>query len=175
MWYHGVGILDLSILILLDAYGDFMICTFFGHKDTPMEIESILRKALIYLIENKKVDLFYVGNQGNFDSIVLKTLKLLQLNYPFIDYAVVLAYMPDSKKQADYPENIHTVYPEGFEKIPPKYAINKQNEWMLNHSDYVVTYVRYTTGGAFKFKEIAEKKSKKVLNLADFDEINKFK
>ena len=126
-----------------------------------MEIESILRKVLVNLIENKKINLFYVGNQGNFDSTVLKTLKLLKLNYPFIDYAVVLAYMPDSKKQADYPKDLHTVYPEEFEKIPPKYAINKRNEWMINHSDYVVTYVRYTTGGAFKFKEIAEKKEKK--------------
>ena len=39
-----------------------MVCTFFGHKDTPKEIEPTLRSALIELIENKNVTVFYVGN-----------------------------------------------------------------------------------------------------------------
>ena len=32
-----------------------MVCTFFGHKDTPKEIEPTLRSTLIDLIENKNV------------------------------------------------------------------------------------------------------------------------
>lgn len=46
-----------------------MVCTFFGHKDTPKEIEPTLRSTLIDLIENKNVNVFYVGNNGNFDTI----------------------------------------------------------------------------------------------------------
>ena len=46
------------------------VCTFFGHRDTPKKIEPILKSTLIDLIENKKVDLFYIGNQGNFDYMV---------------------------------------------------------------------------------------------------------
>ena len=38
-----------------------MVCTFFGHKDTPKEIEPTLRSTLIDLIENKNVNVFYVG------------------------------------------------------------------------------------------------------------------
>lgn len=72
-------------------------CTFFGHKDTQKEIEPILRSTLIYLIKNKNVDLFYVGNQGNFDYMVKKNLKLLKTHYPYINYTVVLAYMPGKK------------------------------------------------------------------------------
>ena len=44
-----------------------MICTFFGHKDTPQNILPVLRTVIIDLIQNKNVDLFYVGNNGNFD------------------------------------------------------------------------------------------------------------
>ncbi len=37
---------------------------------------------------------------------------------------------------------------------------------MIEHSDYVVTYVRYTCGGAAQFKELAEKKKKIVISIA---------
>ena len=49
-----------------------MICTFFGHRDTPVGIEKMLYSVLIDLVENKGVILFYVGNHGNFDNLVIK-------------------------------------------------------------------------------------------------------
>lgn len=38
-----------------------LICTFFGHSDTPKEIEPTLMSTLIDLIENKNVLKFYIG------------------------------------------------------------------------------------------------------------------
>lgn len=46
-------------------------CTFFGHKDTPTQIKPLLKAVLVDLIENKNVDTFYIGNQGNFDLMAL--------------------------------------------------------------------------------------------------------
>ncbi len=40
---------------------------------------------------------------------------------------------------------------------------------MIDKSNYVLTYVRHTIGGAAKFKEIAEKKGLFVINLADVE------
>lgn len=57
-----------------------MTCTFFGHRDTPKSIEPILHNVLTDLIENKKADMFYLGNNGNFDSIVKNNLKILKKN-----------------------------------------------------------------------------------------------
>lgn len=54
-------------------------CTFFGHKNTPEQAEKILLTNLIDLIENKNVDIFYVGNNGNFDNMVIKNLNFLNL------------------------------------------------------------------------------------------------
>ena len=51
-----------------------MTCTFFGHRDTENEIEPILRKVIIDLIENKNICNFYVGNHGRYDSMVRKLL-----------------------------------------------------------------------------------------------------
>ena len=142
-------------------------CTFFGHRDAPKEIEPTLRSALIDLIENKNVDSFYVGNHGNFDSMVRKNLKSLKLSYPQIHYSVVLAYLPKKQDMFNREDYADTLYPEGMENTPPRYAICKRNRWMIDRCDFVVTYVRHTLGGSAKFKELAKKKGKIVLNLFD--------
>ena len=77
-----------------------MVCTFFGHKDTPKEIEPTLRSTLIDLIENKNVTVFYVGNNGNFDTMVRRQLEDLSQLYS-ITYSVVLAYLPTEKNKYD--------------------------------------------------------------------------
>lgn len=143
-----------------------MTCTFFGHRDAPNKIMPVLQAALVDLIENKHVDKFYVGNQGAFDCIVRSSLEELESEYPHIRYSVVLAYLPQKDTGYDYS---HSVYPDGFESAPPKYAIVKRNRWMIDESDYVITYVK-CAGGASKFKELAEKKGKVVINLPDLPE-----
>ena len=69
-------------------------CTLFGHRECPDSIKPQLKEILIDLITNHNVDMFYVGNQGRFDSIVRGVLRELKVEYPQINYAVVLAYMP---------------------------------------------------------------------------------
>lgn len=136
-----------------------MTCTFFGHRDCPKDIEQSLRCAIIDLIEKKEVNKFYVGNQGNFDSMVYRTLKNLSKKYT-LEYDVVLAYLPHRHNHYD-----KTIFPEGIENVPPRFAINHRNKWMIDHSDFVITYVRYSLGGAAKFKELAIKQNKIVINL----------
>ena len=111
--------------------------------------------------------MFYVGNQGCFDFMVKKILKELKFDYSNINYAVVLAYMPCKRAEFNYKDYDDTLYPEGLENTPLKYAISKRNRWMIEKSDYVVTYVTRAVGGAVQFKELAEKKGKIVINLAD--------
>lgn len=141
------------------------VCTFFGHRDTPRKIEPILKSTLIDLIENKKVDLFYIGNQGNFDYMVRKKLKELKHIYKNISYIIVLAYMPTENNKINNEDNYETLFPFEIENTPPKFAISNRNKWMINQSDYVVTYVKYSVGGAAHFKSIAEKKGKTVINI----------
>lgn len=142
-------------------------CTFFGHRYISDEIEEILTSLLIKLIEND-VSIFYVGSQGDFDHTVIKILKCLKIKYPHISYYIVLAYLHATKDNYyfDYFEN--TLYPEGLEFVPQKYAIVKRNQWMIEKSDYVIVYVNQTFSNASKFKALAEKKGKNVINIADF-------
>ena len=139
-----------------------MTCTFFGHRNTPATVRPILRQVLIDLIEQRGVTRFYVGNHGSFDAMAHRLLAELAQTYP-IRYDVVLAYL--QKKNDPSIDGSHTILPDGFEFVPPRFAIDHRNRWMLDRSDVVVTYVRYP-GGAEKYKALAERKGKTVVEVA---------
>lgn len=137
-----------------------MTCTFFGHRDCPYDVGENLRSTIIDLIENKGVDRFLVGNNGNFDSLVLRVLRKCKSEFPHIDYCVTLAYIPNDRS-FDCP----TLFPEGIEAVPKKYTISYRNDYMLKQSDYVVAYITHITGGAHKFFSLAKKRGKICINL----------
>lgn len=143
-----------------------MTCTFFGHRDAPQEIEGILRQVLIALIEARQADTFYVGNQGKFDRMVARVLSGLQLEYPHITYAVVLAYLPGKRAAAGQ----NTLYPEGMEGVPPRFAIARRNAWMLQQADWVIVYVSRSVGNAASLQARAERSGKAVINLWELGE-----
>ena len=142
-----------------------VVCTFFGHRDCPDIIKPKLREVLVDLIVNHGVDLFYVGQQGAFDRIVRTVLKELASTYSHIRYAVVLERMSQKQDDLDVCDYSNTILPEGIETVPPRFAIDRRNKWMLQQSDYVVTYVTHSVGGAAKFAAEAEKQKITIINL----------
>ena len=136
---------------------------FFGHRDVTHDIRSKLQFIIEQLITEKQINSFYVGHQGQFDSMVYSVLKELKVKYPQIRYTVVLAYMPDEHTKEVYGEN--TLYPDGLETVPRRFAISKRNDWMIQQSDYAVCYVHKITGGAAKFREKAERKGLRIINI----------
>ncbi len=144
-------------------------CTFFGHRDCPDEIEIKLREVLTDLIIKHNVDMFYLGNQGRFDTIVRRVLRDLKQEYSQINYAVVLAYMPG--KQTEYDDYSDTMLPEGIESVHPRYAISWRNNWMLKQADFVVTYITHSYGGAAQYAQQGIRSGKLVINLNDLQQM----
>lgn len=141
-----------------------MRVAFFGHADTPEHIRTELKSTIINLINEKNADTFYVGHQGNFDRMAANELKNIKTEYPFISFYIVLAYFPDKKDNTiDYQNSI---FPEEIATVPKKFAIAKRNDWMIKNCDTVVSYVTFSSGGAAKYKDKAEKKGKEIINLA---------
>lgn len=141
-------------------------CTFFGHRDCPSSIKPKLREVLIDLIENHAVEMFYVGQQGAFDAMVHSVLKELVSTYPNINYAVVLERMPLKRDEFDTQDYSDTMLPEGIETVPPRFAISWRNKWMIKQSDYVVTYITHSWGGAAQFAEMARRRCQLCINVA---------
>lgn len=141
-----------------------MLCTFFGHRDTPEAARPILQKALRSLIEEDAVYDYLVGHQGAFDRMVLNELKKCKTEYPQIRYAVVLSLLPEGT--GDNGIDAETVYPEGLETVPKRFAVARRNEWMLKQADVVICYVTHSTGGAAKYVQKAERQGKRVIHIA---------
>lgn len=142
-------------------------CTFFGHRDTPEEIECLLKDILNILVKEKGVNKFYVGNQGNFDKCVIKVLKQLKNEHKDIRCMLVLAYHPFKDKNDCKQKDFDVIYPECLNSIPPKFAISYRNRWMIENADYVVTYVKYSFGCSAQFKRLSEIKGKSIIELND--------
>lgn len=140
-------------------------CTFFGHRQCPDHITNAIESSVEMLIEYGLADTFYVGNQGGYDSSVLKVLRRMKEKYPHITYSVVLAYHP-SVREVNFARPDETVLPEEVAACHPRFAIDKRNRWMLSKSDYAICYA-WKTGGAMKFTELAIKQGIKVKNLAE--------
>ena len=140
-------------------------CTFFGHRDCPDSLKPKLLSVVIDLITNHGVDMFYVGNQGAFDRLVRGVLKEITQEYPPVQYAVVLAYMPSARSAPT--DTSDTMLPEGIELVHPRYAISWRNNWMLQQSDFVVAYVTHSWGGAAQYVQKANRSGKTVINLFD--------
>jgi len=117
------------------------------------------------LIETQGVDVFFVGNHGDFNRMTRSLLRELSELYPHIRYAVVLAYVPQKRDEFDQRYWSDTMLPEGIERVPPRFAISWRNRWMLDHADIVVTYVTHSWGGAAQFAEIAERQGKAIVKL----------
>lgn len=138
-------------------------CTFFGHKDCSPAIIPLLEKAIVDLVVNHDVRMFYVGNQGQFDAYARRVLRGITKTYPQVSYAVVLAYMPCGASVNE--DSSDTMLPEGIERIHPRYAISWRNRWMLAHADFVIAYVTHSWGGAARYVQSALRQHKQVLNL----------
>lgn len=138
------------------------ICTFFGHKDCWELEEAVLRRAIEDLIVQGVTE-FTVGHQGRFDGLVRDCLKSLQARHPHIRYRVVLAYLPE--KNREYEDFSDTVFPEGIENVPRKFAVDWRNRYLVAHADHCICYVNHPWGGAYKFARMASNRGLRIINL----------
>ena len=130
--------------------------TFFGHRDCPHTVKPALCEAIIELIHKHNVNMFYVGDSGQYDAYCRSVLKELG-----VDYAVVLSRLPG--KPTEYDDFTDTMLPEGIvEGGPPRFAIERRNKWMIDKADFVICGITRTYGGAYKTYQYAQKKKKHI-------------
>ncbi len=143
-------------------------CSFAGHANISQKEETKLKikNEIINLIENKEVSTFYNGGKSDFDWLCALCLAEVKIDYPFIKSYLILSYIP--KEQDEYTNTIlkifdSTIYPN-IENVPPRFAILKRNEWMIDNSDFLIAYVKHSWGGAAKTLEYAKKNKHIIIN-----------
>ncbi len=136
-----------------------MIVTFCGHSEVyqPDKIAKWLDTILPSLIEGG-AETFYLGGYGSFDRLAASAVRRQKETYPDIESVLVLAYLNRNMDASGYDS---TTYPP-LERVPPRLAILKRNEWMVSVSDVVVSGVVYSWGGAAKTLDFAKRKKKVI-------------
>ena len=141
-----------------------MAVTFCGHSDLTEEarIKDWLYETTMLLI-SQGTHRFLLGGYGRFDSLAASVVWEQKSNHPWIESILVLPYL-NHKMDVSYYD--HTIYPP-LESVPRRYAIIKRNEWMVDQSDTVVSYVIHSWGGAAKTLAYAKRRCKRILNYPD--------
>jgi len=139
---------------------------FFGHRNINSTITPILRAEIENHIVEKGVNTFYVGVDGKFDTIVAAILRELQKKYSYISIYRILAYLPTDKDEYRDGQYEKTIYPEGLELVPQRFAIKFRNRWIVEQTDFVIAYVQLDYGGAYEAVKYAERKKKSIINIA---------
>ncbi len=144
-----------------------IICSFFGHRHVSDGIRAGLYAEIEKHITENKTDTFYVGGYGQFDALAAVILHEMKERYPHISVYRILAYMPTEADGESYGKQHPTLYPEGLETVPRKFAITHRNRWMVRQSDYIIGYVLTGYGGAYEALKYARQQHKCVVNLAE--------
>ena len=59
------------------------------------------------------------------------------------------------------------IIPDVVAGVHPKTAITKRNKWMVEESDYIISYVTRDFGGAYTAIKYATKLGKKIISLSE--------
>ena len=136
-----------------------MNATFCGHRQisNQNQMSNWLDMMLPALIEGG-ADTFYLGGYGDFDRLAAAAVRRQKVTYPHIESILVLPYL---NREFDTTVYDSTTYPP-LEKVPPRFAIVKRNQWMVYESDVVISGVVHSWGGASKTLDFARSKGKVI-------------
>ena len=143
------------------------ICSFCGHGkewDLPMDIDIRIEVAVSDLI-SKNVNVFYSGGMGAFDSKCEAVILKLKQKYKDLKLILIIPYLTktldDISKAKKYDE---IIFPD-LGRVHYKSAIQKRNRWMIDRSDFLLSYVKNSTGGARQSFEYAKRKGIDITEL----------
>ena len=151
-----------------------MIISFAGHAlvSGGAEVKKIVKEQVQKVLSNVERTICYLGGYGEFDEICARACRELKREHSCIELVYVAPYMTLSE-QAKIREMQalglydSSIYPP-IERVIPKFAIAKRNEWMMTNADVIIAYVNHCSGGAYRSLQIAKRRKKKIINICDF-------
>ncbi len=133
------------------------------------ELSRQIYECIMGNIPKNESVIFFYGGYGAFDKLCLSVCHEIKKSRPNCEIVYTTPYITESQQrniQQDMASGLYdsVIYPP-LESTPPRFAILKRNEWMIDQSNLVISYVRSTCGGAYKTLKYAEKRKKKIVSL----------
>lgn len=146
-------------------------CFFIGHREAPERLAPYLAEAIERHIVELGVSEFAVGSYGAFDRMAARQLAHAKMRHPGINIMLLTPYHPSERKTYLPTGFEFSFYPPGMEKVPKRLAIVRANRYMIEHSDYLISYVWHPASNARELLEYAQRLEKQgricIENLAD--------
>ena len=150
-----------------------MIITFLGHSTLSNDegLREKIKRAIEKNIREGEKTVFYCGGYGDFDTVCSSVCRSLRKEWDCeLDIALVTPYITEGQqkklKYLMYNGLYDSIIYPPIEKVPPRFAIVKRNEWMIDKSELVIAYVEREYGGAYRGLQYALRKKKRIENLA---------
>lgn len=146
-------------------------CTFAGHRDIfNANVKYLIDEAIENILKKDDTFLFYSGDMGDFDKMCSSSVRAAQKRHPELNIKLVLVLPYMIKKlntDKDYYEKMFDsiIIPVELAEVYYKSAITKRNRWIIQRSDYLISYVYKDFGGAFTTLKYAEKLNKNIIYL----------
>lgn len=147
-------------------------CTFAGHKSIVERIDDKLYNCILDLVINKNVSCFYVGNNGDFDMMCAKTIRRIKREFNEKDiklYLVIPKMSMTISNNREYYEEMYDeiIIPYESNAAHYKAMITIRNKWMVENSDYIVTYIKTEYGGAYNTCKYAQNQNIVIIDLVN--------
>ena len=151
---------------------DILTVSFFGHRevDHARTVEQQVELLVSKLIEQNDYVDFLVGRNGDFDQIAASTVRRIKeydrgkSSLIWVMPYEMAEYLENKRAYEQYYDEVE-ICPESCESHP-KAAYQIRNRSMVDRSDLVVFYVTHNHGGAYQTMQYAQRKGKRIINLA---------
>ena len=145
------------------------VCCCFGHREVLEDLSLRLQRVVEELIVQENVSIFYTGGMGQTDERFASAVRQMKGRYSQVELILVRPYFAEelNRNKQYYQENYDSILiPSETAGLYYKGAIRAGNRWMVDRSDYVVSYVLRRFGGAYDAVEYARRKGKVILDIA---------
>lgn len=125
--------------------------SFIGHREVDdfFFVEEQVYSVVRELLSTKKYVEFYIGRNGEFDTLVASVIKRVKREMGEYNSSLILVIpypVADIEAYENYYDEVE--YPRELYNLHYKSAITKRNEWFVENSDMLVAYVVRNSGGA---------------------------
>lgn len=149
-------------------------CCFVGqNKIYGGEVKEVLIKNIMQLVEKNNVTDFLVGKYGRFEMLCAVVISELKNIYSQLTLSIVVPYeVPSPVRDTHlYYCNCDNIYSADIPKsIPPRHAVMKTAQFMIDRSDFLVCYVENELDRAHKALKYAQKSGHLgIINIANVE------
>ncbi len=143
--------------------------TFCGHSfiEDELNVKNKILQIIQQISNNEPVE-FYIGEYGRFD--ILARLSAIEYKKVYPKSKIIFISPYNNSNYIQKKDLLN----KGFDLIeimpkfvPPKFAIIKRNQYMVDKTDIIITYINKTWGGAYQTYNYAKRKNKVIINISN--------